>query len=152
GAQAKLTGTGPDIVGAIVSVTPPSTLTAVFNLQGVSTGTRDLVITNPNGTTATLNNTFTVDQGGAPSLSVDLLGRGQIRDNISSANYLEIANPGNVDLYDIAVFVSVPQTLQLDFGCFEPSLVDLHLHTDSVLSPCAVPGSAQIGSRIETPL
>ena len=43
---------------------------ATFNLQGTSTGTRDVVVTNPDGTAITLPQSFTVVAGGAPNIQM----------------------------------------------------------------------------------
>src|SRR5262249_21338697 len=79
GAQAKLTGSGENILATNTSITPPSTLIGTFNLQGVPTGSRNLVVTNPNGTSATLLDALTVEQGGAAQISVGIIGRNSIR-------------------------------------------------------------------------
>jgi streptogramin lyase len=97
GATVKLTGIGADIIGSTVNVTNSSTLSATFNLTGATPGVRNVVITNPDNTTATLTIGFAVEQGGEPEIAVDFIGRNQIRIGREQAYYAVIRNQGSVD-------------------------------------------------------
>lgn len=106
GATVKLTGLGPDIIGATV----PSALvlTTTFILTGATPGARDVAVTNLDGTSATLPAGFTVKQGGAPQISEDIIGRNQIRIGRDQTYYLILSNQGNVDS-DLGISeISVP--------------------------------------------
>ncbi len=61
GAGVKLTKTGsPDIIATGVNVTPPTKISCTFDLTGKSTGQWNVVVSNPDGTTPTLPNGFTI--------------------------------------------------------------------------------------------
>lgn len=65
GAAVKLAG-NPDIVATAVTIGPGALyVTATFDLQGTATGTRDVVVTNADGTILRLPQAFTIQQGAA---------------------------------------------------------------------------------------
>jgi len=110
GATVKLTGLGPDIVGA--TVTRALVPTTIFALAGATPGVRDVMVTNPDGTSATLAGGFTVEQGGAPDISVEIVGRTQIRFGKAQTYYISVRNSGNVDAGPGLVSLSFPQAVQ----------------------------------------
>jgi hypothetical protein len=75
GGSAKLNCSGRSIVGANVTVGPGGRyLNTTFDLTGVSPGKCDVVVTSPDGTSTTLAQAFTVQQGGQPNIQVYLIG------------------------------------------------------------------------------
>jgi 6-phosphogluconolactonase (cycloisomerase 2 family) len=112
GATVKLTGLGPDILGTTVTVLNGSMGTSTFNLTGVMPGVRDVVVVNPDGTSATLTSGFTVEQGGAANISVEIIGRSQIRFGKQQTYYMLVRNSGKVDGSPGLVSLSVPPTVQ----------------------------------------
>jgi hypothetical protein len=112
GATVKLTGSGPDITGTNTIVPNASVLTTTFNLMGVTPGTRTVVVTNPDNTTVTLTGGFTVEQGGAAQISVNIIGRNVIRIGTPQTFYLALNNTGNVDASPIvaSIGLSAPTT------------------------------------------
>jgi hypothetical protein len=70
------------------------------------------VITAPNGTTSTLTGAFTVEQGGAPDVWVDLLGLPQIRGGRAQNYFLLVGNRGAVNAELSRVWVSFPAYMQ----------------------------------------
>ena len=61
GASVKLTsGSHPDITATAVNYVSPTQLTCTFNLAFATAGVRNVVVTNPDGKSATLVNGFTV--------------------------------------------------------------------------------------------
>jgi len=114
GATVKLTGLGPDIVGT--TVPSASALTATFNLTGAIPGARDVVVTNPGGTSATLANGFIVEQGGAPNISVDIVGRDRIRIGQAQTYYVVVTNRGNIDAAGVPFWIEFPNGVSLDLG------------------------------------
>lgn len=112
GAAVKLTGSGTDIVGTNTAVSNGSVITTTFDLIGAAPGTRNVVISNPDGTSTTLPSAFTVDQGGASQISVDILGRNQIRFGSPQTYYLVVSNTGNVDSDPGIVSLSLPSSVQ----------------------------------------
>lgn len=79
-----------------------------FALNGAVTGSYNIVVTNPNGGTLTAANAVTVQSGGHPDLSVELVGRSAIRIGTPTTFYINVANSGTQDAYVIPVWVSIP--------------------------------------------
>jgi len=111
GATVTLTGIGPDIVGTNTSVTTvinSSVLGTTFDLTGAAPGVRDVVVTNPDGTMAALAGGFTVEQGGAAQISVNIIGQDRIRIGTDQTYYLVVVNQGNLDAGSVNAFFFVP--------------------------------------------
>jgi len=107
--QVKLTATGqPDIVGSNTTLQSGSFLTTRFDLTGAARGVRDVVVINPDSTTARLAGGFTIEASGAPAVWVDVIGRSVIRGGRSQIYYVQYGNRGNIDAYDQIVWVSIP--------------------------------------------
>jgi hypothetical protein len=64
GATARLVGVGTDIVASTTTFPDEHFFTATFDLRGAASGTRALILTNRDGTSVSLPNAFTVEQGG----------------------------------------------------------------------------------------
>jgi 6-phosphogluconolactonase (cycloisomerase 2 family) len=119
GATVTLTGLGADIVAISTSVPNSSVLNATFDLTGATPGVSNLVLTNPDGTTATLTGAFTVDAGGGANVVVDIIGRPNIRFGTPQTYYIQVNNTGFVDSGPIIVSVQIPSVVQ--FQQFEGS-------------------------------
>ena len=111
GSTVTLTGLGPAITGTNTTVPYPSALATTFDLTGATPGVRSVVITSPSGAFATLTEGFTVDQGGAPQISVNIIGRDVIGFARPQTYYLEITNAGSVDSAPGLVSLNVPSFL-----------------------------------------
>ncbi len=109
GASAKLRRAGnPEIMGNPVALSEDgATLIASFNLAGKARGLWDVMVTNPDGTTITLPGTFTIEEGRAAQVWVDVVGRGAIRSNSPQRFNLLYGNSGNVDVSHATVWVDV---------------------------------------------
>lgn len=110
GATVKLVKAGqPDIVGDPVSVAENGqTITTTFDLTGKARGPWDVVVTNPDGTSATLPKGFTIEEGRAPQVWVDIVGRSVIRPNRPQTFTILFGNRGNVDALILPVVRGVP--------------------------------------------
>jgi hypothetical protein len=115
GATVKLTGLGSDIIGANTSVPNPSALTTIFDLTAATAGVRNVVVINPDGTSATLTGGLTVEQGGAVQISLNIVGRPALRFGFPQTFYLVLNNSGNLDASSLAasVGISAPVSAQL---------------------------------------
>jgi hypothetical protein len=114
GAAVKLSAVGQtDIIGAIVSATS-DLLTVTFDLTVATPGVRDLVITNPDGSSVTSRAGFKVLEGGAPDLWVDLVGRSEIRAGLQQTYYLVAGNSGTIDATPSIGAASFPLYLTWD--------------------------------------
>jgi len=116
GAQLKLTGIGADIVGTGTAVFNANILTSTLNLTGAPPGLRDVVVTNPDGTSNTLSEAFTVEQGGAPQTWVQVLGPARIRIVREGTFYIVYGNRGNVDALGVHLTLAFPSTLASGLG------------------------------------
>jgi hypothetical protein len=115
GATATLKGVGPDIVGTNTTVTTAinsSVLGTTFDLTGAAPGVRDVVVTNPDGSSATLLGGFTVQQGGAPQIWANIVGLDRIQIGKAQTYYVVVTNAGNVDSDPSLVSLSVPAGVQ----------------------------------------
>lgn len=116
-AQVRLVTAGQtDIIANAVSFFSSSFLTAKFDLSGAPPGQRDLVVTNPDGNTAQLAGGFQVDQGGAPSVLVDFIGRNLLRGGPPQPYFIVLYNTGNVDSSPGGLWVSVPNFVSWSLG------------------------------------
>lgn len=111
GATVKLTGFGSDIIATNVTVPNTSVLTAMFSLSGVAPGPGNVVVTNPDGTAATMVGGFTVESGGASKISVSILGRNALRLAFPQTFYLVLNDSGNLDASSFAASVGILATV-----------------------------------------
>ena len=110
GTTVVLTRAGqPDIVGNPQQVdVGGSAITVVFDLAGKQLGPWDVVVTNPDGSKKTLAGGFTVEQGRAPQLWVDIIGR-FFRPGRPSRLTVLYGNRGNVDAVGVPFSLSFPE-------------------------------------------
>lgn len=114
GATVKLTGVGPDILGTNTTVPNASVLTTTFNLTGATPGVRNVVVTNLDNTTTTLTGGFTVEQGGAAQLWVNIIGRDKIRIGAQQQYYAVLQNRGTIDSGNAGLIaVTVPSRISV---------------------------------------
>ena len=108
GATLKLVGAGhPDIAAKSVTISHNSTVAeALFDLNGQAPGVRDVVLTNPDNSSAMRAAAFTVEAGGEPFVSVDLLGREGMRPGQPQTYYIYYCNRGNVDAYQVPLYIA----------------------------------------------
>ncbi len=142
GAQLKLTGVGPDILGVAVSTVSTSVVSARFDLRGAGVGTRNVVVVNPDSSSAVLAQAFTIEQGGAPLISVNIIGFDKIRFGKSQAYYLQVTNIGSVDSSPGLVSLDIPSLV--DFQ--ETSGSDLFAVGSTTTPDVPIPASASIAN------
>jgi Beta-propeller repeat len=105
GATASLNCGGSTFTGTNLSVGPGGRfLNTTFTLAGAIPGVCDVVVTNPDSTSVTLLQAFTIQQGGAPNIQVHLTGvvartaPGEVA--VAPANALVIATVSNTGTVD----------------------------------------------------
>ncbi len=110
GSSIKLVRSGEaDIIGESLALSNNGTkLTATFNLTGQTRGDWDLVVTNPDGSTVSLPNGFTVEEGRAPELWAEIIGSNQIRLGREQQYWLAYGNSGNLDVQGADIFLGIP--------------------------------------------
>src|SRR5207244_1261116 len=113
GATAKLTRAGQtDIVGSDVNASVAGfSLSVTFDLAGKALGTWDLVVMNPNGTSATLQNAITVEATRTAEVWVETLGHPAVKTDKPQLYTILYGNRGNVDANFVSVWVAFPQYL-----------------------------------------
>jgi uncharacterized delta-60 repeat protein len=119
GATVRLMRAGqPDILPATATVDPGrSVITAVFDLTGKTPGAWDVRVTNPDGSSSALTTGFTIEQGGAPRVWADIVGRRVIRPQTEQTYYIVYGNSGNMDAYGVPVWLGgIPKDATVKFG------------------------------------
>lgn len=106
----KLSGPGPDINATNIQVSPAGNLvTVLFNLKDATPGSYSLVLTKPDGTILlNVPAAFTIEQGGAPNVWVDVIGRNIIRGGRSQVYFLQYGNRGNMDAGKTRLWIMFP--------------------------------------------
>jgi hypothetical protein len=115
GAQLSLAGSAYPTIDAqneAVSADGRS-MTASLNLTGAPDqfGPYDVVVTNPDGTHATLVGGYGVSKGLPPIIWTDIVGPSGIRSDRPQTYYIEIGNAGNVNAYVVPLFIQFSDTL-----------------------------------------
>jgi Bacterial Ig-like domain (group 3)/Beta-propeller repeat len=106
-----------------------TSINCIFALSGVATGSYDVVVLNPDGSSLTKSGGFTVESGGQPDLTVSILGRPIIRTGTPTTFYVNVTNTGSVNAYyaplwltsPVGVTFSVNSATQQEFVAFSSS-------------------------------
>lgn len=112
GTVVKLVRAGqPDIIATSTSIgAGGTTLTAIFDLRGAQLGVSDLVVSTPTGS-ITVSSGFTVEQGRAAEVWVDVIGRSTIRAGTEETFAILYGNRGNVDTAGIPLMIQMSNGL-----------------------------------------
>jgi len=114
GAMVKLTRAGQsDIVAQSVVHVQNFLLTANLDLTGKTDGAWNVVVTNPDGTSATLNNGFTIETGIAPRVFADAIGRGLLHVGNPAELSFIYGNSGNIDAPASLFRLIIPKTITI---------------------------------------
>jgi streptogramin lyase len=116
GAQLKLTGNGPDIVGSRAPTASTSVIATAFDLRGAAVGIWNVVVVNPNNTTVVLPGAFTVDQGGGSQIWTQIVGKNLIRFGREQGFFITYGNRGNIDALGVQLVLTFPTTLASSLG------------------------------------
>ena len=112
GATVHLSRAGePDIVGTQVVVPKSTTIAAQFDLRGAVPGLWDVVVTNPDATSASLPDAFAIEAGGRADLWVELTVPRRFVYGRTSTVVLSFGNRGTVDAYDVPLWLSFSNEL-----------------------------------------
>jgi hypothetical protein len=125
----------PSIVGTNTTVSGDGTrITATFNLVGVAPDTCNVVVTDPNGATVSQQQAFTVEQGGAADLWVDIVGFDELEAGEPQQYYIVYGNRGNLDpKIGVGLWVSFPSFITCTTPQNEPVGGSLQLGSNTVL-------------------
>jgi len=118
GSTAELVCSGqPDLLATDNTVAPNGGgLSAKFNLIGSTPGQCSVVIVKPDGSKSIVPKLFTIEQGGAPAVWVDLLGFQRIRAGRPQEFYLVYGNSGQIDARSSAFWIAFPQFISWSIG------------------------------------
>jgi hypothetical protein len=134
GSLAKIVCTGqPDTLGTNNTVNAAgTTLTATFNLVGATPDVCSVLIVKPDSSTLTVPQPFTIEQGGAPQLWVDLLGWTSLRAGVAQQYFAVYGNQGTVDASaGTGLWVKFPAFLSYTVSIETPA--SFQLGTDTYL-------------------
>lgn len=84
-------------------------LKTTFNLLNTAPGTYDILVTLPSGERVTIQNGFTVEDGGSPDLWLNIVGRDVIRWLNEEDFYVYYGNKGNVTTHDSVLVIRIPK-------------------------------------------
>ena len=85
-----------------------TSVTCTFALNGAATGSYDVVVSNPDGSSFTKQGGFTVQSGGQPNLTASIVGRPIIRTGFPSTFYVNVTNSGNENAYFTPLWITLP--------------------------------------------
>lgn len=108
GATVKLE---PDIIGEnmkVIDYIDTTAMITTFNLRGATPGVRNVIITQPDGTTITLSKSFIIEEGGAPQIWVNVMGRSVVRGGRQQTYYVIYGNRGSTDAAPATAVISFP--------------------------------------------
>ncbi len=122
GATAQLNCGGQSVTGANLIVgTGGRLLNTTFNLTAALAGACDVVVTDPDGTSAKLAQAFAVQTGGAPQVWVDAVGWNFLHAGANQIYGIEFGNRGTVDSPLTRIWVAFPNYLQWQASGQSPS-------------------------------
>lgn len=111
GCTATLIG-GSNVQATQVTVGPVGrSLSTTFDLTGIAPGVYSVSVTNADGSTLLLPNSFTVEQGGTSNVWLDLVGRSAMRGGVQQLYTIEVGNSGTADRAPFRFWVSFPSFL-----------------------------------------
>ena len=107
-----------DIIAQNVYGNPSATtLTATFDLTDKETGEWNLVVTNPDGQSATAPGPFTIEEGGEPELWVEIIGREKIRVGVPTTYVIRYGNRGTADAVGVPIWIAgIPSEATIELG------------------------------------
>lgn len=113
GATAKLVSSGGAEILAAESNNSQVWLVAVFDLKGQAPGQYDVVVTNPDLQTATLDDGFQIVAGGGHSLRPEILGPSALWAGEQTVRYtMSLINDGLNDAVKVPVIIEIPSWMQ----------------------------------------
>lgn len=156
GANVKLSRNGQaDINGQNIQVAANgSSINAQFNLVGQAQGAWDVVVTNPDNTTARLAAAFTIQPLIQPHIWVDLMGRDVIRASHTATTYTIVyGNTGNVDAYAVPLFVTgIPTNAEVNLKFNVTQISQLPIQQTLPASVSQIPNVVSTGTQQVIPL
>src|SRR5262249_31726174 len=107
-----LASNGASYAAAAVQVNLPTQVTATFAAGSVPAGVYSVVVTKADGSSATLDNAFTMVQGGRANLVTNLVVPNPIGRHIASTIYVQYSNAGDIAMPAPLLVLSATQNGQ----------------------------------------
>lgn len=132
GTIVKLVRGGEEIIGNSTSVsTEGHTIKATFDLRNRAQGLWDVEVTNPSGTSQSLVDGFTIEEGREAQIWVDIIGRNTIRAGRAQQFTVIYGNRGNIDAIGALLWVTgIPKNAEVKTR-FDYSLIEEEVPGDS---------------------
>ena len=89
-----------------------SSITCTFALNGAATGSYNVAVNSPNGTSLMEQNAFTVQSGGQSQVWADIVGRSLIRTGVPATFFITYGNSGTTTAYFTTVWLAIPSYFQ----------------------------------------
>lgn len=148
GATCSLVSGGTTIASTQAAVSSDGTqIACTFPLEGATLGTYNIVITEPDGSTTTKQNDFTVEQAQGPNVWVNLTGRSHLRSSLPSTMTVTYGNSGDTDALGVPIFVTIPSGVTVTV-----LTTLLNAPNTSTLNMSTVPQTVTVGSNTVLPL
>ena len=116
GATVSLVGPGGQIVGENTTVMNINSIATIFDLTGKARGLYDVVVTNPYGESVTVTQGFTIEEGKALQMWVDILGRDTVRPGQPQTYTIWYGNRGNTDALGTWLWIAIPKDATWELG------------------------------------
>jgi hypothetical protein len=148
GATCSLVSGNTTIAATQASVSTDGTqISCTFALNGAALGSYNIVVTEPDGTSVTKPNGFTVQTATGPAIWVNITGRSHLRTSTPSTMTVTYGNSGDTDALGVQLFVTLPA------GVTATVLTTLLTPPNaSPLQVSSVPQFVTIGSNTVLPL
>jgi N-acetylneuraminic acid mutarotase len=118
----RLTGVGADISGKN-TVIDGNSLTVTFPLFGVPRGRRNIVVTTATGASLIVPAAFDVEEGGAPHLWMNVMGRTIVARDRAATFVFTIGNSGSIDIHDTVLLITLPKGVKHNLSNLIPSSI-----------------------------
>ena len=99
------------LANKVVGDSTRRSLTATFLLSGAEPGEWVLKVVNLNEQYSVAPKSFTIERVGEPDVWVEIIGRSIIRYGRNFKYIIKFGNRGNVDIYDLVLFINLPKKI-----------------------------------------
>ncbi len=124
GASAKLVADDGSEIFAGNEKNSVNRVAAIFDFRGKTPGLYDVVVTNPDSSSETLENGFEIIDGGGFSLRGSIVGPSVLSETATSARYsFSVANDGLNDAVDVPVLIQLSG--EFDYQIDEGNIIDV---------------------------
>ena len=123
GASCQLVSGSTTITAGIATVNAGGTsVSCSFALSGAVAGSYDIVIANPNGgSTLTKAAAVTIQSGGGPNISAQIVGRAAVRIGTPTTFYITVTNSGTQDAFAVPLWVTLPSNIPFTINNYSAS-------------------------------